>query len=67
MAAWNSEKRTSLGLFRYPWAPSSPSSNHLCPTKLEGSVLTLKMTRMFSPSGSTFWKESLRGTALELK
>lgn len=29
--------------------------------------LTLKMTRMFSPRGSTFWKESFRGTALELK
>jgi len=29
--------------------------------------LTLKMTRIFSPRGSTFWKESFRGTALELK
>lgn len=28
---------------------------------------TLKMTLMLSPLGSRFWKDSLRGTALELK
>lgn len=28
---------------------------------------TLKMTLMFSPRGSKFWKDNLRGTALELK
>lgn len=28
---------------------------------------TLKMTLTLSPRGSRFWKDSLRGTALELK
>lgn len=28
---------------------------------------TLKMTLMLSPSGSRFWKDSFKGTALELK
>lgn len=35
--------------------------------KCREDELTLKMTRIFSPRGSTFWKESFRGTALELK
>lgn len=44
------------------WGARCPRFGH--PTEDE---LTLKMTRIFSPRGSTFWKESFRGTALELK
>lgn len=33
----------------------------------EAAELTLKMTLMWSPRGSTFWKDSFSGTALELK
>lgn len=33
----------------------------------EAANLTLKMTLMWSPRGSRFWKDSFRGTALELK
>lgn len=44
------------------WGRGAPASGH--PPEDE---LTLKMTRIFSPRGSTFWKESFRGTALELK
>lgn len=52
-----------------PRSPGQGQSRGLCQDLAfpKGAGLTLKMTRMFSPSGSTFWKESFSGTALELK
>lgn len=61
-----SRTRRALRLF-LPALDSLLSSLLPTPHQAREGVLTLKMTRMFSPSGSTFWKESLRGTALELK
>ena len=44
---------------RYRWKPNKQVNQVRC--------FTLKMTLTLSPRRSRFWKDSLRGTALELK